>query len=225
AEFFVDEAYQLIPIYRINLQDKYEIDTDDEKIMSLYDSINKNVTYKQPIKNILYFSTNENKDVTNIKVITNNPELKKIITSSIQSIKNSNPNIYLKLEKNKNYTLNSLLQKKGPDRHALFKGCNENLDNDQVLKCTYEKISKHVTKKFNLNLAKNIGLTGRQKILIGFKIDTEGNVFDVKARAPHPKLREEAIRVIKLIPKMKPASLNEKPIVALYSLPIIFVVE
>jgi len=225
AEFYVNDAYKLIPIYRINISDIYKIETSHERVISLYDSVNKNKPYKSPLKSTVYFSTTNNKKITNIKVYTNNIDLKKIVADSIEKIKLNNPDIYSTLEVNKNYTLNSFVQKKGPDRYAVYQGCNENLENLQVLKCTSEKISKLINKNFNTDLAKNLGITGRQKIFIGFKIDTEGNVFDVNARVPHPKLKEEAIRVIRLIPKMKPASLNGKPIITPYSIPLIFVVE
>ena len=58
-----------------------------------------------------------------------------------------------------------------------------------------------------------------------FKIDKNGNVTGVRARAPHKSLEDEAIRVIRLLPKMKPGLQDGKPVVVPYSLPIIFSVE
>jgi protein TonB len=55
-----------------------------------------------------------------------------------------------------------------------------------------------------------------------FKIDSNGSIQEVKARAPHPKLEEEAIRVINLIPYLKPATFKGKPVTVAYSLPIKF---
>jgi len=234
AEFLVNDAYKLIPIYRINLSGNYEIDTNNKNIVSLYDSINKNTPYKQPLKNIVYFSTNKNKEITNIRVYTNNIELKKLVANSILSIEHNDPDIYSKLEINKNYTLNSFVQKEifknpssflTPDRFAIFKGCNENHNNNKILQCTSKKISKHINEHFDADIGVKYGITGRQKIFIYFKIDTHGDIIDVNARAPHPALKEEAIRVIKLIPKMKPALLNGEPIVIPYSIPLNFVID
>ena len=70
-----------------------------------------------------------------------------------------------------------------------------------------------------------MGLTGRQRIAVIFKIDKRGNVTGVRSRGPHPSLEEEAIRVISLLPKMKPGLQNGKPVVVPYSLPIIFEVQ
>ena len=58
-----------------------------------------------------------------------------------------------------------------------------------------------------------------------FKIDKQGNVIDIKTRAPHPALEKEAKRVIQLLPQFIPAKQNGKPIKVVYTLPIIFQVE
>ncbi len=58
-----------------------------------------------------------------------------------------------------------------------------------------------------------------------FKIDEKGNITDIRARAPHIKLEEEAIRVMKLLPKMIPGKQKGKTVAVLYSLPIAFNVE
>ena len=89
-------------------------------------------------------------------------------------------------------------------------------------KCMSERIAKFVERKFNTDIAADLGLTGRQRIGIIFKIDTLGNITGVRARAPHPRLEQEAVRVINLLPKMKPAIKNGKPVIVPYSLPMIF---
>ena len=88
-----------------------------------------------------------------------------------------------------------------------------------------DKIGKFVNRKFNTDLAGDLGLTGRQKIYVGFKIDKSGNIVSVRARAPHPKLAKEAERVVKLLPKMKPGKQRGKAVIVPYSLPIIFQVQ
>ena len=92
-------------------------------------------------------------------------------------------------------------------------------------KCMSERIAKFVERKFNTNIAADLGLTGRQRIGIIFKIDTLGNITGVRARAPHPRLEKEAVRVINLLPKMKPGIKNGKPVIVPYSLPMIFQVK
>ena len=92
-------------------------------------------------------------------------------------------------------------------------------------KCMSEKIAKFVERKFNTDIAADLGLTGRQRISVIFKIDTLGNITGVRARAPHPRLEKEAVRVINLLPKMKPGIKNGKPVIVPYSIPMIFQVN
>ena len=106
----------------------------------------------------------------------------------------------------------------------VFPGC-ERGNNEKKRKCMSEKIAKFVQRKFNTDLAGDLGLTGRQRISVIFKIDKIGNVTGVRARAPHPRLKEEAIRVISLLPKMEPGLQKGKPVIVPYSLPIIFEVQ
>jgi protein TonB len=74
-------------------------------------------------------------------------------------------------------------------------------------------------------LANELGLSGRQRIYVKFKIDKFGDVVDVIARAPHPKLEEEAVKVITSLPHMIPGKQRGVPVGVVYSLPIIFRVE
>ena len=106
----------------------------------------------------------------------------------------------------------------------IFPGC-ESGNNDAKRKCMSSKITKFVQKKFNTDLAGDLGLTGRQRINVVFKIDKNGNVTGVRSRAPHPSLEKEAARVINLLPKMKPGKQRGKAVIVPYSLPIIFQVQ
>tara|TARA_R110002050_G_scaffold57866_7_gene130222 strand:+ start:6124 stop:6330 length:207 start_codon:yes stop_codon:yes gene_type:complete len=65
----------------------------------------------------------------------------------------------------------------------------------------------------------------KQKINTQFKIDKNGNVIDIKTRAPHPLLEKEAKRVLNLLPQFTPARQRDKPIAVVYNLPIVFQIE
>ncbi|MFK5958075.1 MAG: energy transducer TonB [Lutibacter sp.] len=106
----------------------------------------------------------------------------------------------------------------------IFPGCKGN--KEQLKTCLEEKIKKHVNRKFNSDLASELGLTpGVKRIFVIFKIDKNGEITDIRARAPHLRLQEEAIRVVKLLPKMKPGMQRKIPVGVKYSLPIAFKVE
>ncbi len=96
----------------------------------------------------------------------------------------------------------------------------------ELKECLQDKIAKHVNSKFNADLASDLGLTpGVKKIFVMFKIDKNGNITDVQARAPHKRLEAEAIRVVESLPKMIPGKQRGRPVGVKYSLPIAFKVE
>ncbi|MEP1488137.1 MAG: energy transducer TonB [Algibacter sp.] len=106
----------------------------------------------------------------------------------------------------------------------VFPGCEKG-NNAAKKKCMSDKISKFVNRKFNTELAGDLGLSGRQRINVIFKISKTGAITGVRARAPHPGLEKEAARVINLLPKMKPGKQRGKAVTVPYSLPIIFQVQ
>lgn len=95
-------------------------------------------------------------------------------------------------------------------------------DNEEKKKCTSDKINSLVMSNFNKQLGKDLRLEGVQRIYVAFKIDKNGNVVNVRARAPHPDLAAEAERVVGNLPKMIPGKQRGENVGALYSLPIIF---
>ena len=107
----------------------------------------------------------------------------------------------------------------------VFPGCEKKKNNADRKKCMSEKITKHVNKKFNTDLAADLGLSGIQRIAVAFKIDKTGNIVGVRARAPHPALAKEAERVIKSLPKMQPGKQRGKAVNVPYALPIKFQVQ
>jgi protein TonB len=101
----------------------------------------------------------------------------------------------------------------------IYPGCKGS--KAQRKKCLQEKIKEHVFKKYNIGLAEELGLEpGKKKVYVLFKIDHRGDIVNVQARGPHARLEKEAIRVVKLLPKMKPAKQRGKAVSVKYTLPI-----
>ncbi len=107
----------------------------------------------------------------------------------------------------------------------IFPGCENLRNNDERKKCMSEKISKYVNKEFDTDLGAELGLSGINRVIVQFRIDEKGNIGQVRARAPHPRLEQEAARVINSLPKMKPGKQRGKPVGVMYSLPIAFKVQ
>ncbi|CAM3315765.1 M56 family metallopeptidase [Aequorivita lipolytica] len=104
-----------------------------------------------------------------------------------------------------------------------YPGCSG--DNEEMKKCFSERISRFVGENFNIKLGEELGLLGRQRIAVQFKIDKTGKIVNVRARAPKPELEAEAIRVVKLLPQMQAGEQKGEKVGVLYSLPIVFEVK
>jgi protein TonB len=107
----------------------------------------------------------------------------------------------------------------------VFPGCERKKGREAQSKCMSEKITKLIQRKFDTDLANELGLSGMQKIHVQFTISKSGEVTAIKTRAPHPLLAKEAERVVDLIPDMKPGKQRDKEVPVRYFLPINFQVH
>ena len=79
-------------------------------------------------------------------------------------------------------------------------------------------VNKHLQQQFDEN---NVPLEGR--VTLNFTISETGEVTNVKVlRSVHPKLDDEAVRVISSSPKWLPATSNGTPIRTVYTFPVVF---
>lgn len=101
------------------------------------------------------------------------------------------------------------------DKAPTFPGCDSG---DKA--CFSKGVQKHFIKNFDSKLPNTLGLeAGRKRVFIGFKVDKEGNVVNVMARAPHPKIKDEVIRVMNTLPKVIPGEQDGKKVAVKYSIP------
>ena len=102
------------------------------------------------------------------------------------------------------------------DKVPTFPGCEENDKN-----CFNKSIQKHFAQNFNSRLPNQLKLKpGKKRMIMLFRIDKEGNIKDIKVKAPHIKLQAESIRIIKMLPKMIPGEQDGKPVGVKYTLPM-----
>ncbi len=107
------------------------------------------------------------------------------------------------------------------DKSPTFPGCETG---DK--KCFSTSVQKHFIKNFDSDLPKTLGLSaGKKRVFIGFKIDIEGNVVDVRAKAPHINIKEEVIRVMNSLPKMTPGENKGEKVAVNYNIPFVILVE
>ena len=106
----------------------------------------------------------------------------------------------------------------------VYPGCKGT--KQQKKDCLNKSMQKHVARKFNADLATDLGLSpGKKKIYIQFKITKTGTIQIIGARAPHARLEKEAKRDVSLLPKMTPGKQRGRPVNVTYMLPISFNVE
>ena len=106
----------------------------------------------------------------------------------------------------------------------VFPGCTGN--NEELKACFSKMVQKHFSRKFDAELPNELGLSpGKKRVFIGFKIDRQGNIVNIQARAPHPKIKSEVVSVMKKLPKMKPGRQRGKPVGVKYSIPFTLIVE
>lgn len=106
----------------------------------------------------------------------------------------------------------------------VFPGCKGN--KTELKACFSKMVQKHFSRKFDAELPNELGLSpGKKRVFIGFKIDKQGNIVNIQARGPHPKIESEVISVMNKLPKMKPGRQRGKPVGVKYSIPFSLIVE
>ena len=113
----------------------------------------------------------------------------------------------------------------GVEQVPIYPGCEGLSSNKQRLDCMSGKLKKLVSRKFDVDLIDDLGISTKQRIYVNFKIDKSGNIQDIRARNPHSKLEKEAIKVANKIPQMTPAKQSNKNVEVMYTLPITIQVQ
>ncbi|MCT4629005.1 energy transducer TonB [Winogradskyella sp.] len=109
---------------------------------------------------------------------------------------------------------------------AVFPGCEKKKGNQAKKDCMNEKVNKFIQRKFNTELANDLGLApGKKRIFCRFKVDKNGNITSIQTRGPHPALEKEAQKVLAKLPKMQPGKQRGKAVVMPFSIPIVFQVQ
>lgn len=103
----------------------------------------------------------------------------------------------------------------------IYPGCDKGSNADKKA-CFSKKLNKIIQRNFDADLVNELGYESgkRVRIYVQFKIDKTGNITNINAKAPHPRLKKEAIRMANKIPKMQPGKQRGRPVGVNYMLPI-----
>lgn len=110
------------------------------------------------------------------------------------------------------------------EKVPVYPGCTGS--RNELKKCFSKSLQKFFQKKFDPSLASELGLpAGKKRIIVLFKINKNGNAVDIQARAPHPRLKKEAIDIVSSLPKMVPGEQRGRKVGVKYTLPVTFLVQ
>jgi periplasmic protein TonB len=87
--------------------------------------------------------------------------------------------------------------------------------------CFNKQLMQHIKENYKYPRDAKGGLI-RGKTTLTFFINEKGGVSDVFATGPKKAINEEAIRIVKLFPKMKPGHRAGKPVSIKYTMPFNF---
>ena len=110
------------------------------------------------------------------------------------------------------------------EKAPIYPGC-EDIDDNDKRKCLSDKINQFVAKRFDTSIGNSLGLSGMNRVIVQFKINSLGEVVNVKAKAQYPELKTEGERVINKLPDMKPGEHDGEKVDVIYQLPITFKIE
>ena len=135
---------------------------------------------------------------------------------SNNSININKINIGIDFLKNQDQLVNSISVYEAP----VFPGC-EDMNESEKKDCFQNKIYQHISKNFRYpEIAQKQGIQGR--VIIQFVVGKDGNVSGIRTRGPDPILEKEAVRIISLLPKIKPAEIEGRKVRVPFSTSITF---
>ncbi len=102
----------------------------------------------------------------------------------------------------------------------VFPGCEDAKDNNERKLCFQQNILRFVSRNFEFpEMARQMGIQGR--VYVNFVIERDGSVSNVEVvRGIDALLDDEAVRVVKKLPKFTPAKQRGKPVRMSFTLPI-----
>lgn len=108
------------------------------------------------------------------------------------------------------------------ERIPIYKGCENEKGNPKKKDCMNEKISEFFKTHYNTTLPEDSKVpSGKTRIFVEFVVDEQGNVVEGTATGADEYLENEALRVLKLLPRFStPGYIRNTPVKIPFSLPL-----
>ena len=102
----------------------------------------------------------------------------------------------------------------------VYPGCEDASSNEEKKACFQQQLLKYVAGNFKFpEMARQMGIQGR--VYVNFVIEKDGSISNVQVvRGVDQMLDDEAVRVVKSLPKMTPAKQRGKSVRMSFTLPI-----
>jgi protein TonB len=224
ALFVVYVALEHRSFHKVAIFEPVDQTDDPETVYNTVFEIEKKKVKKLKQKKVVKKTTKAQKVTSDIKVVDDNTKTveEKLFTSEIdpndaisESITSNDIGVVDEPEEVKELPFTTV------EIIPTFPGCTGT--NEEKTVCFNEKMKKHVNRKFNIDLAQELGLSsGKKRIDAQFVIDEKGNIINLRIRAPHKRLEKETKRIINLLPTMIPGRQRNKNVKVRYNLPITF---
>lgn len=106
------------------------------------------------------------------------------------------------------------------ENKPIFPGCEREKSEDDKFLCFQSQVQKFIMKEFVYpEMAQTMGIQG--KVWVSFIIEKDGSVSDVRVeRGVDKLLDDEAVRVVKRLPRFTPARSGGRSVRMTYSLPV-----
>ena len=111
-------------------------------------------------------------------------------------------------------------------KYPTYPGCQQFITNDELSRCLQQKVAQFIAGKFRTELANRIKVYGRLRINTSLTLNSDGSITNLKAKAMHPFLEKEALRLLGLLTDFNPGiNMQGDQVGVNFSLPILYVVE
>jgi hypothetical protein len=116
-----------------------------------------------------------------------------------------------------NYSPDNRMILKDVEIAPVYNGC-EGLSKEETKECFKGQVSTFIMQEFNVNISKGLNLSEPKQVAAFFVIDGNGERTGMKVRNSDVTVQAEILRVLRKIPKMKPAIHNGNNVSVLCSI-------
>ena len=103
-----------------------------------------------------------------------------------------------------NYSPDDRMILKDVEIAPTYNGC-EKLSKKEIKRCFNNKVSTFIEQEFNLDISRDLNLSELRQVEAFFIINEKGNLTGMKVRNSELTVQAEILRVLRKLPKMKPA--------------------